>query len=48
MQMRLPLRSRSLDSLFQNILRLLHKLSMQIDRVLRNATRGIVLAEDIL
>jgi hypothetical protein len=46
MKMILPMRFSIFNALLQNILRLLDKLSMQIDRIGLNASIGVVLAED--
>jgi hypothetical protein len=48
MQMRLPVLPRILDPLLQDILRLLDKLSMQVNRVSRHAAFGIVFTKDKL
>lgn len=48
MQMVLPMRLGILNALFQDILRLLDELPMQIDRIGRYAPVGVVLAEDEL
>lgn len=48
MQMRLPVLPRILDPLLQDLLRLLDILPMQIDRVRRDSSVGVVLAEDKL
>jgi hypothetical protein len=48
MQMRLPSRPRIPDPRLEHVLRLLDKLAMEIDGVLGNVPRGVVLAEDEL
>ena len=48
MQMRLTRLLRIFDALFHDILRLLDELPMQVYRVLCNASRRIVLAEDVV
>jgi hypothetical protein len=48
MQMRLPILLRISDPLLQNLLRLLYKLPMQINRIVRNSSLRIVLPEDII
>jgi hypothetical protein len=46
MQMVLPMRLGVLDPLFQDLLRLLDELPVQIDRVGRDTPIGVVLTED--
>lgn len=48
MQMSLAMRLRIFNALLQNLLRLLNKLSMQINRVGRHTSAGIVLLENEL
>ena len=48
MQMGIPPLSRSPDPLFENLLRFLDELPMQVDRIWVHATRSIVLTEDEL
>lgn len=48
MKMILPMRLGIFDPLLQNLLCLLNKLTMQINRVISNAPTGVVLAEDKL
>lgn len=48
MQMRLPILLRISDPLLQNLLRLLYKLPMQINRIVRDSSLRIVLPEDII
>jgi hypothetical protein len=48
MQMRLPILLRISNPLLQYLLRLLHKLSMQINRIIRNPSLGIIFPENII
>lgn len=47
MQMHLPARLGVLDARFENVLGLLDELPVQVDRVVGNAARGVVFAEDV-
>ena len=46
--MRLSMRLRILDPLFEDLLRFFNKLPMQIDRIRLDASVGVILAEDEL
>lgn len=48
MKMRLPILPRVSDPLLKNILCLLYKLSMQIDRIIGDSSRRIILAENVI
>lgn len=48
MQMRLPILLRISDPLLQNLLCLLYKLPVQINRIVRNSSWHIILPKDII